>query len=141
MQLITLSGVISGIRHSTETVGQIGKHGGSVQTGQVLAFRIDDRSAQIKLKDMPDIRDGDPATLAGREKNGIFHALAIRNDKTRAVYSISATPGYVMGGLMVALGIPLTFILVGILFLGFGGYTLYQARNYAQAAKLLQSTA
>jgi hypothetical protein len=139
MSLITLSGPISGIRHSTETQGQIGKNGGSVQTGQVVAFRIDDRSAQIRLKDMPDIRDGDHVTLAGREKNGIFQALALRNDSTRAIYSTSAMPGYVMGGLMVAVGIPLTLLLVGVLFLGFGGFTLYQAYNYDQAAKLLQS--
>lgn len=139
MSLSTLSGVVTGLRHSTETVGQIGRNSGSVSTGQVLAFRIDERSAQIKLKDMPDIRDGERVTLAGRLKNGTFHALALRNDQTGAVYSTSPTPGYVIGGLLVLVGIPLLALLVGVLFIGFGGFTLYQAYNYAQAAKLLKS--
>ncbi|MCW5654861.1 hypothetical protein [Hydrogenophaga sp.] len=138
MPLTTLSGVITGIRHSTETVGQIGKNGGSVQTGQVLAFRVDDRSARIKLKDMPDVRDDDRVTLAGRVKNGTFHALAMRNDQTRAVFATAAWPGYVMGGIMVALGIPLSLMIIGLPFLVVGIYTLYQAVQYTQAARLLQ---
>jgi hypothetical protein len=138
MALTTLSGTVTGIRHSTETVGQIGKNGGSVQTGQVMAFRVDERSAQIKLKDMPDLRDGERVTLAGRAKNGTFRALALRNDQTRAVYATAAWPGYVMGGLMVALGIPFSFVLIGLPFLVIGLYTLYQAYSYSQAEKMLQ---
>ncbi len=138
MALTTLSGTVTGIRHSTETVGQIGKNGGSVQTGQVMAFRVDERSAQIKLKDMPDLRDGERVTLAGRAKNGTFRALALRNDQTRAVYATAAWPGYVMGGIMVALGIPLSLMIIGLPFLLVGLYTLYQAYNYAQAEKMLQ---
>jgi len=138
MSLATLSGVVTGIRHSTETVGHVGKGGGQIHTGQVLTFRIDDQPAQIKLKDMPDIREGERVTLAGRLKNGTFQALALRNDQTRAIYAMPAVAGYVMGGLMVALGIPLLFILVGVLFIGFGGYTLYQAHNYAKAASMLR---
>ena len=138
MALTIISGVVSGIRHSTETVGQIGKNGGSVKTGQVLAFRVDDRSAQIKLQDMPDIRDGERVTLAGRMKNGTFQALAMRNDQTRAISAIPSTAGYIMGGLMVALGLPLSFVLIGLPFLIFGAYTLYQAHNYRLAAQMLQ---
>ena len=138
MSLTTLSGVVTGIRHSTETVGHVGKNGGHIHTGQVLAFRVDDHPAQLKLKDMPDIREGERVTLAGRQKNGTFQALALRNDQTRAVYATPAAAGYVMGGLMVALGVPLLFVLVGVLFIGFGGYTLYQAHNYSKAAGMLR---
>ncbi|MGE0098219.1 MAG: hypothetical protein AB7S86_07700 [Hydrogenophaga sp.] len=138
MTLTTLSGTVTGIRHSTETMGQIGKNGGSVQTGQVMAFRVDERSAQIKLKDMPDLRDGERVTLAGRAKNGTFRALALRNDQTRAVYATAAWPGYVMGGIMVALGIPLSLMVIGLPFLVVGLYTLYQAYSYAKAEKMLQ---
>ena len=105
MGLTTLSGAVSGIRHSTETRGTVGRNGGSVKTGQVIAFRVGERSAQIKLADVPDIRDGDEVTLAGREKNGVFKALALRNDKTRAVYSIPTTVGYLMGGTLIAVGV------------------------------------
>jgi hypothetical protein len=138
MSLTTLSGVVTGIRHSTETRGHVGRNGGNIQTGQVLAFRIGDQSAQIKLKDVPDIRDGERVTLAGRHRNGSFQALALRNDQTRAVYGTPAMPGYILGGLMVLLGVPLLFIVVGVLFLGAGGYTLYQAYGYDKAAGMLR---
>jgi hypothetical protein len=137
MAIETFSGVVSGIRHSTETVGHVGREGGSVATGQVLAFRVDDRPAQIKLKDLPDVRDGERVTLAGRLKNGTFHALALRNDQTRAVYSTNALPGYVMGGLLVLIGLPLSLVIVGLPLLAGGAYTLYQAWSYSTAAKML----
>ncbi|PJG47261.1 hypothetical protein CAF53_02660 [Sphingobium sp. LB126] len=138
MSLTTMTGVVSGIRHAPVTEGVIGKSGGSVRTGHALAFRVDDRSVQIKLPNMPDVQDGETVTLAGRVKNGTFQALALRNDRTRAIYATPAMPGYIMGGLMTAVGFPLLFILVGVFFIGFGGFTLWQAHNYAQAAKLLQ---
>ncbi len=37
MGLTTLSGAVSGIRHSTETRGTVGRNGGSVKTGQVFS--------------------------------------------------------------------------------------------------------
>ncbi|MEX6725659.1 hypothetical protein [Parapedomonas caeni] len=139
MALTTLSGTISGIRHSTETRGTVGRNGGSVKTGQVIAFRVGDRSAQIKLADVPDIRDGDQVTLAGREKNGVFNALALRNDKTRAVYSIPTTVGYLMGATLVVLGVMTLFILVGVVFIAGGLWTLYEAHNYTRAASMLRA--
>lgn len=106
--------------HQTTTGGYVG----NIQTGQVLAFCIGDHSVQIKLRDVPDVRDGDRVTLAGKLKDGTFLTLALCNDQIRAVYSYPATPGYIMRCLMVALGVPLLFILVGVLFIGFGGFTL-----------------
>ncbi|MEW5683975.1 MAG: hypothetical protein AB1942_03550 [Pseudomonadota bacterium] len=139
MGLTTLSGAVSGIRHSTETRGTFGRNGGSVKTGQVIAFRVGERSAQIKLADVPDLRDGDEVTLAGREKNGVFKALALRNDKTRAVYSIPTTVGYLMGATLIALGLMTLFILVGVVFIAGGMWTLYEAYNYTQAANMLRA--
>lgn len=138
MALTTLSGAISGIRHSTETRGTVGRDGGSVRTGQVMAFRVGERSAQIKLAEVPDVRDGDQVTLAGREKNGVFKALALRNDKTGAVYSIPALIGYIMGALLVIVGAMTLFILVGAIFIAGGLWTLYEAHTYTQAASMLK---
>lgn len=138
MAITTLTGAVSGIRHSTETRGTVGRNGGSVKTGQVIAFRVDDRSAQIKLADVPDIRDGDQVTLAGSDKNGVFKALALRNDKTGAVYSIPTTVGYLMGATLIALGIMTLFILVGVVFIAGGAWTLYEAYNYTRAANMLK---
>ncbi|MEW5683794.1 MAG: hypothetical protein AB1942_02635 [Pseudomonadota bacterium] len=138
MAITTLTGAVSGIRHSTETRGTVGRNGGSVKTGQVIAFRVDDRSAQIKLADVPDIRDGDQVTLAGSDKNGVFKALALRNDKTGAVYSIPTTVGYLMGATLIALGVMTLFILVGVVFIAGGAWTLYEAYNYTRAANMLK---
>lgn len=139
MGLTTLSGAVSGIRHSTETRGTVGRNGGSVQTGQVIAFRVGERSAQIKLADVPDIRDGDEVTLAGREKNGVFKALALRNDKTRAVYSIPTTVGYLMGALLVVVGVMTLIFLIGVVFIAGGLWTLYEAYSYTKAANMLRA--
>lgn len=139
MGLTTLSGAVSGIRHSTETRGTVGRNGGSVKTGQVIAFRVGERSAQIKLADVPDIRDGDEVTLAGREKNGVFKALALRNDKTRAVYSIPTTVGYLMGATLIALGVMTLIFLIGVVFIAGGLWTLYEAYNYTRAANMLKA--
>lgn len=138
MALTTLSGAVSGIRHSTETRGTVGRNGGSVKTGQVIAFRVGERSVQIKLAEVPDIRDGDQVTLAGREKNGVFRALALRNDKTGAVYSIPATVGYIMGALLIAVGVMTLFLLVGVIFIAGGAWTIYEAYTYTQAASMLR---
>lgn len=138
MALTTLSGTISNIRHSTETSGQVGRQGGAVGTAQVLAFRVDNTSAQIKLKGVPDIQDGDPVTLAGSVKNGTFVALAMRNDKTNAVYTLPAAIGFFLGGMLILLGILTLACLVGIVFIGAGIYTLWEASNYQTAANLLK---
>lgn len=139
MGLTTLSGVVSGIRHSTETRGTVGRNGGSVKRGQVMAFRVGERSAQIKLAEVPDIRDGDEVTLAGREKTGVFKALALRNDRTRAVYSIPTTVGYLMGATLIALGVMTLMFLVGFIFIAGGLWTLYEAYNYTRAANMLKA--
>lgn len=139
MALTTLSGTVSGIRHSTETRGTVGRNGGSVKTGQMLAFRVGERSAQIKLAEVPDIRDGDSVTLAGRERNGVFKALALRNDQTRAVYGMPTIIGYLMGATLVALGLMTLVIFIGVLFLAGGAWTLYEAYSYSSAANMLRA--
>src|SRR5690606_39191385 len=132
------SGIVSGIRHSTETRGAVGRNGGSVKTGQIIAFRVGDRSAQIKLADVPDIRDGDQVTLAGHDKNGVFRALAMRNDKTRAIYAMPTLVGYLMGGTLIALGVMTLVILIGVVFIAGGLWTLYDAYTYTRAANMLK---
>lgn len=139
MGLTTLSGEVSGIRHSTETRGTVGRDGGSVKTGQIIAFRVGDRSAQIKLADVPDIRDGDQVTLAGHDKNGVFRALAMRNDKTRAIYAMPTLVGYLMGGTLIALGVMTLVILIGVVFIAGGLWTLYEAYTYTRAANMLKT--
>jgi hypothetical protein len=139
MALTTLTGTVSGIRHSTEMRGTMNRDSGSVKTAQVISFRVGDRSAQIKLPDVPDIRDGDQVTLAGEDKNGIFKAYALRNDQTRAIYSVPTTAGTIMGWLMIAVGVLLLVFIIGAVFIGIGVWTLREVRNHAQAAAMLRT--
>jgi hypothetical protein len=137
MAMVTRSGAATGLVRSSQTEGAVGRNGGSVRTAQVLTFRLDGKVVETRLPSQPSIDEGESVTVAGQEKNGVFRALALRNDATGAVYAIPSLPGFVMGGLMIALGVPLLFIVVGVLFLGFGGWTVYQAWRYRQAAQLL----
>jgi hypothetical protein len=137
MGMVTRTGSATGLVRSSQTEGAVGRNGGSVRTAQVLTFRLDGKVVEIKLPTQPNVDDGESVTVAGREKNGVFRALALRNDVTGAVYAIPSGPGFVMGGLLVVLGVPLLFVVVGVLFLGFGGWTVYQAWTYRQAAQLL----
>ena len=85
----TLSGAVSNLQFSSETSGQIqGSHGrvsGSMHTKQVVTFRVDGKPAQIKLLGQPSLNDGDVVVLSGTEKNGTFHARAMRNETTGAI--------------------------------------------------------
>jgi hypothetical protein len=139
MGLSLLSGAVSGVRLSTDTRGTVGRNGGSVKTGQVVALRVGERSAQIKLADVPDLRDGDEVTLAGREASGVFKALALRNDRTGAIYSLPTTVGYLLGLTLVALGVMTLFILVGVVFIAGGLWTLYEAYTHTRAASMLKA--
>jgi hypothetical protein len=47
------------------------------------------------------------------------------------------TLAYVFGALLVLVGLPLLLVVVGVLFIGAGAWTLYEAWTHTQAAKLL----
>ena len=70
---------------------------------------------------------------------GSFRALAMRNDQTRAIYGMPTTMAYVFGALLVLVGLPLLLVLVGVLFIGAGAWTLYEAWLHTQAANLLRA--
>jgi hypothetical protein len=137
MGMVTRTGAATGLVRSSQTEGAVGRNGGSVRTAQVLTFRLDGKVVETKLPTQPSIDEGESVTVAGREKNGVFRALALRNDATGAVYAIPSTSGFVMGGVLIVLGVPLLFIVVGVLFMGIGAWTFYQAWTYRQAAQLL----
>lgn len=148
----TLSGVVSNLQFSSETSGQVhGSHGrvsGSMHTKQVVTFRVDGRPAQIKLLGQPSINDGDVVVITGKEKNGTFHARAMRNETTGAIDHRPANPSLILGGLFLVLGIPLSFVIIGLPFVAVGAYNIYdglQTRQAIDAArtapKALRSTA
>lgn len=138
MSLTTASGIVSNLQFSSETSGNMNKGSGNIHTKQVVSFRLDGgKSVVVKLPNRPDIAEGEKVTVAGKEKNGLFTGIAIRNDKTNVIFSPSAMPAYIMGGLMVLLGLMTLIIILGIFVLPMGAYVLYQGYQYSQAQALL----
>lgn len=133
----TLSGTVSKLQFSSETTGQVsGSYGrvqGSTHTKQVATFRVDGRPAQIKLLGQPSLSDGDVVLLAGAMKNGTFHARAMRNENSGAIDHRPAVPSLVLGGLMLALGLPLSIVIIGLPFVAFGIYNIWDGLKTKKA--------
>lgn len=139
----TLSGTVSMLQFSSETTGQVsGSYGrvqGSTHTKQVATFRVDGRPAQIKLLGQPSLSDGDVVLLAGATKNGTFHARAMRNESSGAIDHRPAVPSLVLGALMVAIGLPLSLIIIGLPFLAFGIYNIWDGFKTKKAISMVRS--
>lgn len=138
----TLSGSVSKLQFSSEVTGHIGgSHGrvqGSMHTKQVTTFRVDGRPAQIKLPGQPSISEGDVVLLAGSEKNGTFHARAMRNETSGAFDHRPYVGNFVGGGLCLLLGIPLSLILIGLPFVAVGGWAIWDGLQTSKAIGLLR---
>jgi len=83
------------------------------------------------------IADGDKVTLAGKTKKGEFKARALRNEETGVVYSGMTTIAYVMGVLCLVLGIPASFVIIGIPLLPIGLWLLFEGYKNQSAIRAL----
>lgn len=133
MPLTTITGVVSGIRHSVSDA----KFGEIAGTHQLIVFRLDNQSAQIRNKLLPDLQEGDRLTLAGREEQGIFNVFAFRNEATGTIWSIPATPLLLFGWFFIVVGLPLTLVLIGLLFLPMGIIYAHRGTQISSATKML----
>ncbi|MHC9084971.1 hypothetical protein ACYX7E_08020 [Luteimonas sp. RIT-PG2_3] len=128
----------------TETHGYVSGSGGRV-SGQTSSMRtvtleVAGRTVIVKHKQPIAVIDGDEVVAAGPQKAEGLLAYGFAN-RTRATRNKSpAGLMLLLGGLMVALGIPLSVILVGLIFVGFGGYCLWLGAQMSKANKLLEST-
>lgn len=138
-----ISGKVSMLQFSSETTGQFsgsgGRVSGNIHTKQVITFRVDGRPAQIKLPGQPSLTEGDSVVLAGSVKNGTFYARAMRNDSTGAIDHQPTTGLIALGAIMIALGVVLLIVLVGVLFIAFGGWNVYQGLQNRQSVALVQA--
>lgn len=141
MGLTTASGIVSNLQFSSETSGHMNKGSGNIHTKQVVSFRLDGKSVIVKLPNRPDIAEGEPVTVAGKEKNGLMTGLALRNDKTNVIFAPNAMAAYIFGGIMLALGIMTLIIILGIFIIPMAAYVLYQGYQYSQAQALLAGKA
>ena len=77
--------------------------------------------------------------MAGIEK-GEFHALAVRNESTGVEYPGQIILLYVIGALLIVLGIPFSFVIIGLPLLGFGAWFIFMGWRNKQALELLRAT-
>lgn len=139
-----LTGVASSVRHSTETHGSIsGSHGrvsGSVNTTHVCTLRVDGLPVRIKLPGATNLDDGDVVTIVGARRADGFKGYVLRNESTGTVHSYATWPGYLLAVLAIAMGIPLSFLIIGLPLLGVGIYVGWLSVRQTKALGLLRAT-
>lgn len=139
----TLSGTVSKLQFSSEVSGHVsGSYGrvqGRTQTRQVTTFRVDGKPAQIKLPGQPSISEGDVVLLAGKVKNGTFHARAMRNETSGALDHPPTLGNFIGGGAALLLGLPLSLILIGLPFVVVGAWAIWDGLQTNKAAGLVRA--
>lgn len=142
--LETLSGKVSHLQFSSEVTGHVsGSHGrvsGQTRTKQVVTFRVDGKPAQIKLPGQPSISEGDSMVLAGKSKNGTFHARAMHNLTAGAIDHLPTTANLVWGGILVVLGLPLSLVIIGLPFLAIGAWGVWEGLQNKNAVEQVRNT-
>ena len=139
MAISVLTGKLSHSDHSTEMTPDRGA-ASPARTAHSWAFRLNNRPAIFKQRQTASFADGDEVTAIGEEKNGTFMIYCCRNESTGATYESSGTIMLVLSIMVIALSIPLCFILIGIPLLAFGIWFLLMALKGTAANKLLRST-
>lgn len=119
MAVTVWKGKASRVTKGVHVSGSVSTGIGFIESRQVLSLLIGDKPATFTSSTVPMLEDGDEVAAAGVVKNGVLHADALRNDAAGVVYarwsSLQATVMLAVAGL---------FVLMGLLFLGFGGLGL-----------------
>lgn len=119
-----LSGLVSHLSTTATVSGSVKRGKGNVSTSHKTDFRIDGQA--VVFNAAVNIADGDQVTLAGKVKKGEFRARAIRNEETGVVYSGMTTLAYILGVVCVVIGIPLSFIIIGIPLVLVGAWAIWE---------------
>lgn len=144
MSMETLSGEVSQVRHSTETSGAIsgsrGRVRGSVSTSHVCTMLVGKVPITMKLPGATNLNDGDIVTVVGLRKPAGLKGIVLRNESLGTLHHSPTWVGYVLATLLLMLGIPLSFVIIGLPFLGIGIYILYLSIQQTKAIGLLRAT-
>ena len=142
MAQILVDGIVSDIQRGSETVG-----GGStirgtgtiqVSTNQMMTMRIGNKAAELKSKSMFIVKDGERVIAAGTDKHGVLRIGAIRNVSGGTYYHPPIILGWVIIGLSLLLGVPLSFIIIGLPFVAFAFYMLYVVLGWRKSLAMVE---
>ena len=105
MILTKLQGAVTHLQQSTEITG----FQGAMRSFQAMSFRVNNRQVANRIPTgYMGFSEGDEVTLLGREKSGTVQVWCIRNDTTGAVMYAPSRLGFIIGGMVLLMGILLT---------------------------------
>lgn len=107
-------------------------------------FRVNNRAASFKTPHSISFSEDDVITAVGVNRMDAFHVAAIRNETTGASYEPPiSTMAYVVGGVLIVIGLPFLFSMLfifGLLFIVGGWYYIQVARKTKEAIEILHQT-
>ena len=142
MAQILVDGIISDIQRGSETVG-----GGStirgtgtiqVSTNQMMTMRIGNKAAELKSKTMFIVKEGERVIAAGTDKNGVLKIGAACNLTGGTYYRPPIMLGWVIVVCSLLLGVPLSFIIIGLPFVAFGIYMIYVVQGWKKSLAMVE---
>jgi hypothetical protein len=145
MAQILVDGIVSDIQRGSETVG-----GGStirgtgtiqVSTNQMMTMRIGNKAAELKSKSMFIVKEGERVIAAGTDKQGVLKIGAAHNLSAGTYYHPPMMLGWLIVGLSFLLGVPLSFIIIGLPFVAFGIYMIYVVQGWKKSIAMVEEAA
>ncbi len=142
MAIVLLDGQVSGLARGSETFGSGSVSGGKgrmmVVSNQMTSFRIGGKPANLKTKELVAIADGDRVIAAGKDKHGVLQVDAIHNVTAGNHYYQPVTLMWILAAASLALGVPFSFILIGLPIVGLGVWNIIMALRVGKSIKMLK---
>ena len=136
MTLTVKKGEISNLNESVRSFGQNGNY----RSWHSVSFRLNNQAAMMKSDTHNNFSNGDKVTAVGQSKKSGFVIHAMRNETTGAWHAPNTIVPVLMSICLIVIGLPLSFLLIGIPPLFYGCYTLYQVYVVEQAKKMLRAS-
>jgi hypothetical protein len=138
MAYTLLDGQVSGLARGSETFGSMRNGRGMVNSNQMTSFRIGGKPAQLKSKQLIAVADGDRVIAAGKEKSGVLTVDALQNVTAGNHYYQSVTLLWILAVCSLALGVPFSFIIIGLPLVGLGIWAVYMALRVSKNIKMVK---
>ncbi len=139
MTATVISGAASAVVLGSDISYAASANGPVALQNQLVTLRIDNKPVSFRTRQgVPSIADGDKVAAAGAMKNGTLEATALRNLSTGASYHPGTLWVIALSAVLILLGIPMiSFLGIGLFFIGFGAWMIWKAWNVRQAIQAL----
>jgi hypothetical protein len=140
-------GTASKVRFSTEVSGSSGQNGGGVSTTYLAIFELAGVVVHATASRPPTIEDGNEIIAAGKMRDGVFDAQALRNLTRGTVDHKAWLAGFLVSIIFLIVGIAWSlgflasrsdqpFAIIGaiVAFIGVAGLRTYNSVRAAEAA-------